>query len=530
MFAVFGHDVVDARYGSPCRRARRPAAYSPGGDRGRKQVLRADAWLPAARLSRAVWLAQCPDLAGPWHPFYVGGDETSRQGKDDHQPLRLQQPAAGVRLLSGLRHRRGGGSNRARRRWLGLERWIQSDAGGACGVPVAAGALWRRPRQPQGRSALGYQGIGGLRRPSRTRRDRSRESRRSGAVQARRIAFLRPRRPIGGAGPVRRASRGQGDGRRKLGGDRWRNSRPRHARPDPPPQRRRTCDAGRQRAGAELCERVVETGSLVLRHVGSDRRGEMSAQRFLASRDVTHQEILVTAGQRTASACAGRRIVAAQDTTEINFKDRDRARKGLGPAGDGQTPGFFCHAMVAIDAEDEALLGVVHARIWTRSSEPVTARRNRPIEQKESIRWIEATAVAGDRLGSAAQLIVLGDREFDIYEQFVRIPPGVELIVRAAQNRKLADDDDKLLFAAASDWREFGTMEVRVPPHRPGELARIARVGVKAGRVCIAKPCNRANSADPASVTLTLWKSTRSIRPKATIRSSGVCSPRCRFA
>jgi len=160
--------------------------------------------------------------------------------------------------------------------------------------------------------------------------------------------------------------------------------------------------------------------------------------------------------------------------------------------------------MVAIDAEDEALLGVVHARIWTRSSEPVTARRNRPIEQKESIRWIEATAVAGDRLGSAAQLIVLGDREFDIYEQFVRIPPGVELIVRAAQNRKLADDDDKLLFAAASDWREFGAMEVRVPPHRPGELARIARVGVKAGRVCIAKPCNRANSADPASVTLTL--------------------------
>jgi len=261
-------------------------------------------------------------------------------------------------------------------------------------------------------------------------------------------------------------------------------------------------DVRRQRVGAALCERVVETGSLVLRRVGSDRRGEMSAQRFLASRDVTHQEILATAGQRTASVCAGRRIVAAQDTTEVNFKDRDRARKGLGPAGDGQTSGFFCHAMVAIDAEDETLLGVVHARIWTRSSEPVTARRNRPIEQKESMRWIEGTAVAGDRLGSAAQLIVLGDREFDIYAQFVRIPPGVELIVRAAQNRKL--DDDKFLFAAASDWREFGAMQVRVPSHRPGEVERIARVSVKAGRVCIAKPANGADPADPASVILTL--------------------------
>src|SRR5260370_28091986 len=126
-------------------------------------------------------------------------------------------------------------------------------------------------------------------------------------------------------------------------------------------------DARRQRAGAALCERVVETGSLVLRHVGSDRRGEVSAQRFLASRGVTHQAILVTAGQRTASACAGRRIVAAQDTTEINFKDRDPARKGLGPAGAGQTPGFFCHAMAAIGAEDEALLGVGQPRFWTRS-------------------------------------------------------------------------------------------------------------------------------------------------------------------
>jgi Transposase DDE domain len=262
-------------------------------------------------------------------------------------------------------------------------------------------------------------------------------------------------------------------------------------------------DVRRQRAGALFCRRVVATGSLVLRQVGGDRPGEMAAQRFLASRDVTHQEMLAAAGQRTASACAGRRIVAAQDTTEINFKDRDRARKGLGPAGDGQTPGFFCHAMVAIDVEDEALLGVVHACIWTRSFKPVTARKTRPVEQKESMRWIDGTAVAAERLASAAQLIVLGDREFDIYAQFTRIPPKVELIVRAAQNRKLVDSD-KLLFAAATDWHQFGAMEVRVPPHRPGELARIARVGVKAGRVCIAKPRNGANPADPASVILTL--------------------------
>jgi len=260
-------------------------------------------------------------------------------------------------------------------------------------------------------------------------------------------------------------------------------------------------DVRREQAGATLFEQVVATGSLVLRKVGGNRAGEMSAHRFLTSPHVTPEEILETAGKRTASACAGRRIVAPQDTTEINFSGRDRGRRGLGPAGDGKTPGFFCHAMIAVDADNEAVLGVVHAHIWTRPPEQATERRARPIEDKESFRWIKGTAVAADLLGSAAQLIVVGDREADIYSQFVRVPPGVELIVRAAQNRKLANDE--YLFNVPSDWREFGSMDINVPPHRPGEVGRIARVEVKAGRVCIAKPRNGAAKADPATVTLT---------------------------
>jgi hypothetical protein len=260
-------------------------------------------------------------------------------------------------------------------------------------------------------------------------------------------------------------------------------------------------DVRRERAGAVLFERVVATGSLVLREVGGGRAGEMAAHRFLGSMHVTPEEIIATAARRTAAACAGRRIVAAQDTTEINFSGRDRSRRGLGPAGDGETPGFFCHTMVAVDAEDEALLGVVHAQIWTRSAKRATARRSRTIEDKESIRWIEATAAADDLLSSAAQLIVIGDREFDIYSQFVRRPPGAELILRAAQNRKLVGDER--LFDAPSDWCAFGTTEVRVPPSRPGAAGRVACVSVKAGRVCICKPRNGASPADPATVTLT---------------------------
>jgi Transposase DDE domain len=271
-------------------------------------------------------------------------------------------------------------------------------------------------------------------------------------------------------------------------------------------------DVRRERAGATLFERVVATGSLVMREVGGDRASEMSAHRFLGSRHVTAPEIIETAGRRTAAACVGRRIVAAQDTTEINFSGRDRGRKGLGPAGDGETPGFFCHAMVAVDADAEDVLGIVHARIWTRSDKRAAARRSRAIEEKESMRWIEATTVAGDVLSGAAQLIVVGDREFDIYSQFVRRPPGVELIVRSAQNRKLADED--YLFDAPFDWHELGSMDVRVPPSQPGDAGRVARVSVKAGRVCICRPRNGASSADPAKVTLTYVEVNETNPPK----------------
>jgi Transposase DDE domain len=270
-------------------------------------------------------------------------------------------------------------------------------------------------------------------------------------------------------------------------------------------------DMRRERAGASLFERVVATGSLVLREIGGSRAGELSASRFLGSPHVAAGEILRTAGQRTAAACVGRRIVAAQDTTEINFKGRDRRRKGLGPAGDGQSPGFFCHTMIAIDADEDTLLGVVHARIWARARQRVTARRSRDIEAKESHRWVEATTIAGDLLGAASQLIVVGDRECDIYSQFARVPPGVHLIVRAAHDRRLVDEER--LFDAPSDWREFGAMDVRVPPSRPGDTGRVARVGLKAGRVCIVKPRHGA-AVDPKTVILTYLEVSETNPPK----------------
>ena len=258
-------------------------------------------------------------------------------------------------------------------------------------------------------------------------------------------------------------------------------------------------DKRRAAAMTRLSDRIVTCGSLVVRELGGDRKGEISAHRVLDSAHVTPGETVECVARRTAAACVGRRVVVAQDTTENNyFGARSR---GLGGAGrGGTTPGFFIHAAVAVDADTEAMLGLVDARIWTRRG-PARPRRNQPFHAKESSRWLETARQARARL-ECVLLIVVGDREKDIFEVFAGQPDSTELIVRAAQNRRLAGGGK--LFDAPTHWPVLGQQEVRVPPRGPGDKGRIATVSLRAGVVHVCQPSHRRRGKGPEAVALTL--------------------------
>jgi hypothetical protein len=186
-----------------------------------------------------------------------------------------------------------------------------------------------------------------------------------------------------------------------------------------------------------LIERVATAGTLVLRKLGETRAGEKAIHRFLSSHHVSVDRIVETLAARTAAQCAGRRVLAIQDTSEINFSGRDKKRRGFGPGGDGKTPGFFIHPVVALDVESEAVVGLVDAEIWTRSEGRVAARRQRALEDKESRRWLLGCQAAASVLSEATSVTMVADRESDIYLLFARKPERLDLIVRAAQDRCL---------------------------------------------------------------------------------------------
>jgi hypothetical protein len=260
-------------------------------------------------------------------------------------------------------------------------------------------------------------------------------------------------------------------------------------------------DARRAATGSILIERVAETGTLVVRKLGRDRAGEVAIHRFLSAPSVTTGEMVETLAARTASACVGREIVVAQDTTEINFAGHEERRRGLGPAGNGISAGFFIHPQIAIDSKTGAVLGLLGARIWTRSDEIAAETSGaRALEDKESIRWLEGAECAAACLTEAASVVVVADREGDIYASFARCPAGVDLIVRAAQDRTLRDGTR--LFAASASWPELAQTEVRVAPSRAGARGRIAKVALRAGSVVISRPRHGSDLSDPPHLTL----------------------------
>lgn len=259
-----------------------------------------------------------------------------------------------------------------------------------------------------------------------------------------------------------------------------------------------------QARGSWLFERIVETGSVVLSVVGGDHAGTAAAHRYLASPQSSVPTVLSALRERAVAACRGRRVVAVQDTTAVSFGEAG-GRHGLGPGGDGRHPGFFLHPVVAVDAQDEAVLGLVDAQIWTRGAAPVALRWNRGVSEKESRRWLVGTQAADTALaGVAEQVVSVADQEADLYEHFAdhagRAMPGSALLVRARHDRMLVEGGRML--AVSQDWPVLAREAVPIPA-TPGRAARTAQVTLRAGRVGLPRP-RSAGPGTPAALTLGL--------------------------
>lgn len=196
------------------------------------------------------------------------------------------------------------------------------------------------------------------------------------------------------------------------------------------------------------------------------------------------------AASRTAERVAGREIIVVQDTSELILGGRRAKANGYGPVGKGGgTRGLLLHAALALDADSDALLGLVDAQVWNRDKGKVTPRRSRATADKESQRWLSVTAQASTVLSAARSITVISDRESDIYEHFAQRPANVELIVRSNWNRKieLEAGASTQLAAFVDDLPEAARFSVTIPA-APGRKERTAELALRFSPITLCRP------------------------------------------
>ena len=156
------------------------------------------------------------------------------------------------------------------------------------------------------------------------------------------------------------------------------------------------------------------------------------------------------------------------------------------------------HNTFGVSGQGEPL-GLLGQECWIREQPPQPKKgrkaaeqpRNKPIEEKESFRWIKGLRQAESTVSPEVQLVHVGDREADIFELFAQPrAANSELLVRVKNNRKVKHELGKL-FPALAQSPVLGEMSVTVrrTPQRP---ARSARVAIRAITVTIEVPVDLA--------------------------------------
>ena len=139
----------------------------------------------------------------------------------------------------------------------------------------------------------------------------------------------------------------------------------------------------------------------MIRRLGGDRAGEIRVSRFLRNPHVSEAEMVATAALRTAERCAGRHVLAIQDTTSVRAE----------PAGGG---GLYLHATIAVDAVEGDILGPIDMQYCDRTAGKRQHRTARGFDVKESARWLvgaerAAETSAGASYVGVAVLALLSD-------------------------------------------------------------------------------------------------------------------------
>ena len=267
--------------------------------------------------------------------------------------------------------------------------------------------------------------------------------------------------------------------------------------------------------------------------VGGGRAEIKAAYGFMDNDNVSPEGILSPHFHATLERCKTQKVVLCpQDTSELDFTRPKNQVRGAGPLDGGSRRGAFLHLNEAF-TEDGTPLGAVWAKMWSREDtqgkHPKLSKAEKykkllatPIEEKESIRWIEGI-LATQELAKACpdtQVVSLCDSEADIYDLLVepRKTANFHWIVRACHERTVLDENGEtqgVIRDALQNRPALFTFEIVVRDReqliscetrsrRTTRVSRQAQVEARAGTVTIKAPAAHRHPTRSVTVNV-VW-------------------------
>jgi hypothetical protein len=230
-----------------------------------------------------------------------------------------------------------------------------------------------------------------------------------------------------------------------------------------------------------IANELSQQPSLPINQASSDWAAAKAAYRFFENPKVDHERIINPHILNSALRTQGhKRIVVVQDTSLLDFS-KHRKTKGLGMMhtfdDGGELKGLIMHATLAL-TEKGLPLGLLSEKIWSRQRQTIKGHDHAklPMKKKESMRWIEGLREAKKVISESTEMIMVCDREADIYELFEEaIDLDVGLVIRLQHDRILEDEED-VQGLRIYDKLAFEKICCQVQVEIPGSGKRVARV------------------------------------------------------
>jgi len=233
-----------------------------------------------------------------------------------------------------------------------------------------------------------------------------------------------------------------------------------------------------------------------------DRSSAKAFYNLLSNEKFEFEKLSDASRDATISRMEGT-VLLIEDTTDINLNGHKKT-EGLGYSSE-HVQGVKVHSCIAVKPGGLPI-GLVSQSYYTRPEAKIDLTKKekaaRPIEEKESYRWLEMLEESTSNVPENVHLITICDREGDFYELYAHAQKlGEDFIIRVTHDRT-TESNEKLLNQIRKT-KATGQATVNIPRDTRANIpARQAELEIAYCSVAIKKPKSVNDDTLPDSLCM----------------------------